>query len=184
MPDEQAKRRESPKITAPIRQGCTRLFAPLSFGLSSYLKRNHEKEFTWLLQAAPQYWGDKRNTKRTAIRCVWWLLVATWSFSLQLLKKIARQMRTRKTTYEEFYARMKRVGTWKHPMAAYTIYLDFFIPFSLPSRAGTGNAVPDYLPGIKEADAAGVAVVLLLLQLQQSSASPLPFSRHFFFLAA
>ena len=69
-------------------------------------------------------------------------------------------------------------------MAAYTIYLDFSIPFSLPPRARTGNAVPDYLPGIKEADAAGVAVVLLLLQLQQSSASPLPFSRHFFFLAA
>lgn len=57
-------------------------------------------------------------------------------------------------------------------------YLDFFIPFSFPSRARTGNAVPDYLPGIKEADGGGVAVVLLLLQLQQSSTSPLPFSRH------
>jgi hypothetical protein len=88
---------------------------------------------------------------------------------------------------DENLERMKRVGTWKHPMAAYTIYLDFFIPFSLPSHAQAGNAVPDYLPGIKEADAGGVAVVLLL-QLQQSSASPLPFSRHlwylFLFLAA
>jgi hypothetical protein len=55
-------------------------------------------------------------------------------------------------------------------------YLDSFIPFPFPSRARTGNAVPDDLPGVKEAD--GAAVVLLLFQLQQSSASPLPFSRH------
>jgi hypothetical protein len=74
------------------------------------------------------------------------------------------------------------------PRDGFTIHLGFFIPFSLPSRARTGNAVPDYLPGIKEADSGGVAVVLLLFQLQQSSTSPLPFSRHlrylFFLLAA
>jgi hypothetical protein len=56
-------------------------------------------------------------------------------------------------------------------------YLELVIPFSLPSGTRTGNAVPDYLPRIQEAHGR-VVVVLLLLKLQQSSASPLPFSRH------
>lgn len=68
-----------------------------------------------------------------------------------------------------------------------SFYLDFIVPFSLPSR-GAGNAVPDDLPGIQEAHGcrAGVGgscggvvvVVLLLLELEQSGAPPLPFSRH------
>jgi len=111
----------------------------------------------------------KKQKFRTGVGCIYWLLVATWSFSLQLLQKSSGRWEPEE---EE---------SWKHPMAAdwfFIFYLDFFIPFSFPSRARTGNAVPDYLPGIKEADGGGVAVVLLLLQLQQSSTSPLPFSRH------
>lgn len=105
----------------------------------------------------------KRQKFRTGVGCIYWLLVATWSFSLQLLQNHPADENRRR----------KRVESTQ-----WLQYLDFFIPFSFPSRARTGNAVPDYLPGIKEADGGGVAIVLLLFQLQQSSTSPLPFSRH------
>lgn len=55
-------------------------------------------------------------------------------------------------------------------------YLDFAILFSLPTR-GAGDGVPDDLQGIQAAGI-DVIVVLLLLELEQPGASPLPFSRH------
>lgn len=69
------KRREAQKLTAPIRQGCTRWFAQLSFGLLSYLKW---KTFACLIiQSARQYVGNKKGGNNVLLFAAsngwWWL---------------------------------------------------------------------------------------------------------------
>lgn len=125
----------------------------------------------------------KKQSFRTAVSCIQWLLAATRSFSLRLLQNHpGRQMRTGGRSYTRTIRRELKAASNGRRLFFFLslpFYLDSFIPFPFPSRARTGNAVPDDLPGVKEADGGGgAAVVLLLFQLQQSSASPLPFSRH------
>lgn len=168
MPDGQAKTRD-PKAYSSNSSRIYSMICPTELCLGKLPETKTNMKLSCLNRQCNSTNQDYKDVKfRTVVGCTWWLLVATWSFSLQLLQNHPADENRRRKRVENTHLAADR----------FFLYLDFFISFSFPSRTRTWNAVPDYLPGIKEADGGGVAVVLLLFQLQQSSTSPLPFSRH------